>query len=120
MKPIISESVYKKLTNLLKKNKSPGADQLGTELSKAEIVKDEEVRNDVVSLNSTVEFINESMTKAISVQIVLPEEENLRKRKISILAPISIALIGFKQSYNFKWLFPSGEKKLQILKVSNS
>ena len=119
MKPILSESVYKKLNTLLQKIKSPEAKQLGTELSKAEIVKDSEFKTDIVSLNSTVEFFEESLNRAIRVQIVLPEEADLRKRKVSILAPISIALIGFRESYSFKWMLPSGFKQLRILRVIN-
>lgn len=119
MKPIISETVYRRLLSLLRKFKSPEGKQLGAELSKAEIVKDDELMKDIVSLNSTVEFIENSMAKPIRLQIVLPEEADLSKRKISIFAPISIALIGFKESYTFNWLLPSGIKQLKIIKVIN-
>ncbi len=119
MKPIVSESVYKKLYNLLHKVKSPEGKQLGQELSKAQIVKDEELNKNVVTLNSEVEFIEEDLDKPIRLKIVLPEDADLSQRKISIFAPISIALIGFRESYSFNWLLPSGNKKLKILKVIN-
>lgn len=119
MKPIISESVYKKLRQLLKKSNSPEIKQLDAELSKAEVVKDKELKKDIVSLNSIVEFIGDSLNKPLRLQIVLPEEADLAKRKISIFAPISIALIGFKEAYTFNWLFPSGTKQMRILRVIN-
>ena len=119
MRPIISETVLNKLSRFLRKSKSPEAKQLAIELSKAEIVKDSELRKDIVSLNSIVAFLDESLNKAIRMQIVLPEEADLAKRKVSILAPISIALIGFREAASFKWLLPSGEKNLHILKVIN-
>lgn len=119
MKPIISESVYKKLYALINKLKSPQVKLLGQELSNATIVKDDALQKDIVSLNSTVEFFDESFNKPITMQIVLPEEADLSKRKISIFAPISIALIGFKESTRFKWKMPSGFKNLTILKVFN-
>lgn len=119
MKPVLSESVYKKLCNLLRKIKSPEGKQLGMELSKAEIVKDGELNKNVITLNSEVEFIEESLNKPIRLKIVMPDEADLSQRKISIFAPISIALIGFKESYSFDWLLPSGQKKLKILKVIN-
>lgn len=120
MIPVISESVYKKLARLLQRFNTPGVKLLGKELSKAKVVKDSELKTDVVSLNSIVEFITESLSKPIRMQIVLPEEADLSKRKISIFAPISIALLGFSESHSFDWMMPSGYKQLRILKVINT
>lgn len=119
MKPIISESVYKTLYELIIKQKSPEIRQLGEELSKAEIVKDNNLKMNIVSLNSIVEYIDESLNKTIRVQIVLPAEANLEQRKISILAPVSIALIGFKERDRFSWKMQTGTKYLCIIKVVN-
>ncbi|MBL7918544.1 MAG: GreA/GreB family elongation factor, partial [Bacteroidia bacterium] len=117
MKPIISESVYRTLYELIIKQKSPEVRQLGEELSKAEIVKDNALKKNIVSLNSIVEFMDDSFKKPIRMQIVLPAEADLEQRKISILAPISIALIGFKETDQFSWKMQSGIKYLTILKV---
>jgi regulator of nucleoside diphosphate kinase len=119
LKPIISESVYKILYNLVTRKKSTEVKQLGKELSKAQIVKDVLLGTKIVSLNSIVEFISSTLIKPIRMQIVLPEEANLGQRKISIFAPISIALLGFKESDHFTWEMPSGFKKLTIIKVLN-
>lgn len=119
MKPIISESVYKKICNLLRHVKNPQGQQLSRELSKAEIVKDIELKGDVVTINSVVEYQEKSLNKPISIKIVMPEEADLAQRKVSIFAPISIALIGFKESYSFDWILPSGHKKFKIIKVTN-
>lgn len=119
MKPIISESVYNTLHNLILNLKTPQVKQLGEELSKAQIVKDEALQNDVVSLNSFVEFEDVALNKPIRMQIVLPEEEDLTKRKVSVFAPISVALIGFKESYSFQWNLPAGMKTLKIIQVRN-
>lgn len=119
MKPIIAESVYKKLYTLLQRTKTPEGKQLGIELSKAEIVSDTELKNDIVSLNSTVEFVEGSLDKPIRMKIVLPEDVDLGKRNVSVFAPISIALIGFRESHSFEWLMPSGTKTLKITKVIN-
>ncbi len=61
---------------------------LGEELSNAEVVKDDALQGDVVSLNSVVEFEDVALNRPIRLQIVLPEEEDLAKRKVSVLAPI--------------------------------
>jgi regulator of nucleoside diphosphate kinase len=119
MKPIISESVYHTLHRLISNLKTLPGKALGEELSKAEIVKDEALQSDVVSLNSIVEFEDVALNRPIRVQIVLPEEEDLAKRKVSVFAPISVALIGFKQSYSFQWNMPTGTKTLKIIEVRN-
>lgn len=119
MKPIISESVYQTLRHLISNLKTPQVKQLGEELSKAEVVKDEALQQDVVSLNSIVEFEDVALNRPIRLQIVLPEEEDLAKRKVSVFAPISVALIGFKQSYSFQWNMPTGIKTLKIIEVRN-
>jgi regulator of nucleoside diphosphate kinase len=123
MIPIISESVYKILHKLTTRQKSKTVKKLeeglGEELSKAKIVKDEFLDRKIVSLNSIVEFISSALKKPIRLKIVLPEEEDLGKRKISILSPISIALIGFKEADIFNWKMPSGFRRLTILKVTN-
>ncbi|MCC6181974.1 MAG: GreA/GreB family elongation factor [Bacteroidia bacterium] len=119
MKPIISETVYKKLFELLHKANNPEGKQLGIELSNAQIVKDTEFNQDIVTINSTVEVLDDTRNKPIRLKIVMPEEADLSQKKISVFAPISVALLGFRESYAFNWMLPSGNKKLKILKVLN-
>ncbi|MBL7918543.1 MAG: GreA/GreB family elongation factor [Bacteroidia bacterium] len=119
LKPTISESVYKILRNLVRRKKTLESKPLNDELEKAKIVKDNFLDSKTVSLYSIVEFINSSLIRPMRFQIVLPEEADLTKKKISILSPIATALIGFKEADNFEWKMPSGIKKMRILKVNN-
>ena len=82
LKPIISESVYKILFNLIRRKKTIEVEPLGEELSKAKIVKDNFLDSKIVSLNSIVEFISSSFKKPMRLQIVLPEEADLKQKKI--------------------------------------
>ncbi|MBA4241757.1 MAG: hypothetical protein C0448_13605 [Sphingobacteriaceae bacterium] len=119
LKPIISESVYEILSKLVRRKKTLEVIPLNDELVKAKIVKDNFLDSKIVSLNSIVEFISSSLKKPIRLQIVLPEEADLKQKKISILSPIAIALLGFRETDDFTWKMPSGIKKLTILKVHN-
>lgn len=119
MVPVISESVYRILFNLITLHKTPEVKNLGEELSKAKIVKDQDLNHKTVSLNSIVEFLDASLSKPIRMQIVLPGEADLSSKKVSIFAPISIALIGFKENDSFTWNMPSGLKTLKIIRVLN-
>ncbi|MES2761501.1 MAG: GreA/GreB family elongation factor [Bacteroidota bacterium] len=120
MTPIISESVYKKIYDLIIKQNNEEVKHLGKEISKAKIVKDSELNKKIVSLYSIVEFINTSLKKSIKMQIVPPNEVDLSKNKISVFAPISVALFGFKENDVFNWDMPSGTKTLKIIRVLNS
>lgn len=120
LKPIISESVYKVLSNLLKRKKPIESKPLREELFKATIVKDNFLDAKIVSLNSIVEFISSSFKKPIRLQIVLPEEADLKQKKISILSPIAITLLGFKEMDQFIWKMPSGIKNMKIIRVHNN
>ena len=115
MKPVIAESVYNRLQNLA----HPLAAHLNENLSKAKVVKDHSVEKNTITLNSVVDYIHEPGTRPIRIQIVLPEYENINQRKISVLAPICQALLGYKEYDLIKAKTPYGEKKIRILKVQN-
>lgn len=115
MKPVIAKSVY----NTLQYLSHPLAPYLWENLAKAEVVGDQHLENTTVSLNSTIEFMYEPGSPPVRIQIVLPEQEDLKKRKVSVLAPISRALLGYRQSDLVTARMPSGEKKIRILSVRN-
>lgn len=119
MKPIIAESVYNTLCGVTHLQKNPEALRLSEKLASSEIVDDLILTDKTVSLNSKVDYICEPAWRPIRIKIVLPEEADLSQRKISVLAPISRALLGFKESDEFIAEMPSGKKKIRILKVQN-
>lgn len=85
------------------------------ELKTAKIVK--ELPEDVVCLSSRVE-IQEIFTKQkFTFQLVLPGEANMKLRKISVFAPIGIALLGYRTGATVQWEMPSGLKTFQVLHV---
>ena len=55
----------------------------------------------------------------MELTIVTPDRANIKEKKISIMAPIGTALIGFRQGQKVKWKVPSGNKMFTILEVSN-
>jgi len=55
----------------------------------------------------------------MELMIVTPDRANIKEKKISIMAPIGTALIGFRQGQKVKWKVPSGNKMFTILEVSN-
>lgn len=120
MRPILSKSVYKILKRLIVKFKNPASRSLYREIKKARIVNNGALGKNVVSLGSVVEYLVDTIDRPFRMQIVLPEQADLSQRRVSVFAPISIALLGFRESDHFQWDMPSGPKTLRILKVVNA
>ena len=95
------------------------AEQLQTELKKAELVSIENFPADVVRLNSKIKILDEKQDKIMEVMLVIPEMADIKERKISVMAPVGTALIGFRQGQKVAWKVPSGEKTFTIVEVIN-
>lgn len=92
--------------------------KLAQELKTASIRSEEEFPEDVIRFNSTVKIESFDGTSR-KYQLVRPEESNVALNRISILAPLGSALIGYACGDEITWHFPSGEKKIKILSVEN-
>jgi regulator of nucleoside diphosphate kinase len=55
----------------------------------------------------------------MELMIVTPDKADIKKRKISIMAPLGTALIGFRQGQKVNWQVPSGKKTFTIMEVIN-
>lgn len=126
MKPIPSftKSDYQFLRELILKSKNSTntkeANQLSQELDRAVISKESELDPSVIRINSTVTIEDVKAQKQMKIQIVLPSSADLKQSKISILAPLSVAIIGFKENDQVDWELPAGIKTLKIIAVDNS
>jgi regulator of nucleoside diphosphate kinase len=92
---------------------------LQEELKKATLVKKEELPKDIVRLNSRVIIKEGKNDKLIELVLVVPEKADIKERRVSVLAPLGTALIGFKQGQKVKWEVPAGNKTFTIMKVDN-
>jgi len=95
------------------------AEELKHELKKAKLVNEADFPSDVVRLNSKVKIKTEKKDEIMELMIVTPDKADIKKRKISIMAPLGTALIGFRQGQKVKWQVPSGKKTFTIMEVIN-
>jgi regulator of nucleoside diphosphate kinase len=95
------------------------AEALHAELKKARLVDKENFPQDVVRINSTVRIKAEEKNEVIQFMLVTPDKANIKEKRISIMAPIGTALIGFRKGQQVKWKVPSGVKTFTILEVIN-
>ena len=124
MKPVLTEKDFQIIHDLIKNQSAIQQTKeiryLAEELKKAKIVKDDKIGRDIVQLNSMVQIEDPSNNNVMDFQIVLPSQANLKDKKISILAPIGIALIGFKKNQVVEWNMPAGKKTMKIVDVVNA
>lgn len=91
--------------------------KLSNELANAKVIKSDDLPEDVVCVNSEIEFKEVDSGQRFAFHIVPPNEANIREMKMSVFAPLSIALLGYRKGARVEWEMPAGLKTFEILKV---
>ncbi|HEV7330717.1 MAG TPA: GreA/GreB family elongation factor [Flavisolibacter sp.] len=123
---MLSKSDYELIIQSLKSNKwkmtcnQHDTEELEAELKKAKVVGNDELPCDVVRLNSQVTIRDEKANKLMEFMVVTPEKADIKQRKISIMSPLGIALIGYPKGERVSWQVPAGKKTFTILDVRHS
>jgi len=91
--------------------------ELDRELDRAEIIGAEELSPDVVTMHSMVRVLDLDTGSSRVYTLVFPVEADIEKKRISVLAPIGTALIGYRAGDTFRWKTPGGTKHFQIEEV---
>ena len=68
-------------------------------------------------MNSKVCLRDLDTGEELEYTLVFPGDANLEAGKISILAPVGTALIGYRSGDRISWTVPGGIRKLKIIKV---
>ena len=89
---------------------------LARELETADTRSEDQMPLDVVRLNSIV-TIRSSFNGEQTFQIVLPSNSDIERKKLSLLAPMGMALFGYAMGDEVSWMFPSGKHDIRIVKV---
>lgn len=100
-----------------KASNRPDAEDLQAELEKALVVDQESFPPDVVRINSKVKVTENQ--KVMELTLVTPDKANSKERKVSVIAPIGAALIGFRKGQQVQWRVPTGLKTFTIEDVVN-
>ena len=87
---------------------------LEAEIRRATIVKAEVLPHNVVTMNSTVELADLDTGSTEVCTLVFPKEADIDQNKISVLAPIGTAMLGYKAGDVFEWQVPAGKRRLRV------
>lgn len=92
---------------------------LREELKTAIISNNEDVPEDVVRMNSEVTVASGDGWN-YTFTVVEPTEFNNAAKRISVMAPMGLAVIGYAKGDIIHWTFPGGDKDITILEVKQN
>ena len=92
--------------------------KLETTLSKVEVIKAEDMPNDIVYILSKVKLLNKKNNATLEYYLVSEEEADFEKRKISVDSPIGKALMGKKIGEIAEIKAPAGVIPYEVLEIS--
>ena len=88
--------------------------QLQGELKRAKIISSKRVKPSVVTMNSTVKLRDLDSGELLEYQLVYPQDADVEANKVSVLAPVGTALLGFSVGDSVQWDVPAGVRRFQI------
>ena len=119
----ITELDYDRLSGLIDRTRErDGADReylnkLEAELDRAEIVEPKDIPADVITMRSKVRLKDLVSGESNTYSLVFPTEADFAEGKISVLAPIGTAILGYRQGDTIEWPVPSGLRKLKVEEI---
>ena len=119
----ITETDMEKLRRLLDSVRSSASkDQehlamLEGELDRANVVSADRVPADVVTMNSKVRMTDLATGKEMTYILVFPRDADFSQGKISVLAPIGTAVLGYRAGDVIEWKVPGGRRKLRVEEI---
>ncbi|MBE0556531.1 MAG: nucleoside diphosphate kinase regulator [Proteobacteria bacterium] len=119
----ITNADMQKLTNLIEGLQGGSAqtkqylEDLEKELNRAKVTSPKKIPKDVITMNSEVRLQDLDSSEVLTYTVVFPAQANIEKNKISILAPIGTALLGYRVGDIVEWSVPSGRRRLKVQEV---
>ncbi len=123
-KLFITESDFVRLSSLIESVKiffrrdQEHLSSLEEELNQAEVVRPDQLPRKVVTMNSRVRIIDLDTGEQAVYTLSFPHEADIAHNRISVLAPIGTALLGYRKGSVVRVRVPRGRKRLRIQEVN--
>lgn len=93
-------------------------DDLEFEVERARVIDFPEIPTDLVTMNSTFRYLNMTDNKVKEITLVYPQHADSAQGRISVTAPLGMALLGLREGEEIDWTLPDGkEKRLKVLEI---
>lgn len=83
-------------------------------LNRGLLVNSRNVPGDVITMNSTACLIDLDTGEELVYTLVFPKDADIQQNKISVLAPIGTAMLGYSIGEIFEWRVPDGVRRLKV------
>jgi len=119
----ITEQDMNRLRELLRSTRDPFGkerpylDGLRAELDRAKVVAAEKIDADVVTMNSVVRVRDSDGSRTTTLTVVFPEDAHPESDRISVIAPLGAALLGYRVGDRISFILPSGQRRCEIMEV---
>jgi regulator of nucleoside diphosphate kinase len=90
--------------------------RLHDELARSQTVPERSPRT--AGLESTIDVLDLDSGELDRFTLTLPEQANAEQGRLSILAPLGTALLGYSEGDEFTWDMPGGVRRLRIERVT--
>ena len=100
------------------KRDMPHIQYLDKELARAEIIVDPHTTpKDVITMRSRVRLRDEAREKPLECTLVYPAENEPEEGKISVLAPLGAAMLGYRVGDTFEVTLPKGPTEYRVEEI---
>lgn len=97
------------------------AEQLEAELERAQVIPLSLVPEDVVVMNSALEYEVVATHQRRRLSLVYPHDAESNAGRVSVLAPLGCALpLGLRVGQAIAWQMPGGLRSLRVLSVARA
>lgn len=90
---------------------------LAGELRRARVVPRAQMPEDVVTMNSSVRVRDLETGEEDTFTLVYPHEADIETNKLSVLAPVGTALLGYRTGDVVEWPVPAGVARFRVEEV---
>lgn len=91
--------------------------ELEAELDRGKVVKSQDIPPNIITMNSEVHLRDLNTKEEITYKLVFPDQADASQGRVSILAPIGTALLGYSVGDAIEWKVPAGIAKLKVEKI---
>lgn len=92
-------------------------DDLQAELNRAQVVSPGSVAEDVVTMDSIVMLRDLDTGETETYTLVYPDRADIANHRLSVLAPIGTAILGYRVGDELRWRVPAGWRRLRVEQV---
>ena len=84
----------------------------------AVVVDAEDVPAGVVTMHSRVRVQDVATGESWTYTLVFPHDADIASGRLSVLAPLGTALLGYREGDEIEWRMPGGVRRVRILEVT--